>query len=76
MVTFATGTDPERPGLQPTKPSRMARPARYQFVIGELRKNAAERLRVSEDTDPGMRGAADANAPVRPNPELIPEAAE
>ena len=47
MVTFPTGTDPERPGLQPTKPSRMARPAQYEFVIGELRKNAAERLRVS-----------------------------
>jgi hypothetical protein len=30
----------------------------------------------SEDTDPGMGGAADANAPVRPDPELIPEAAE
>jgi Transcriptional Coactivator p15 (PC4) len=42
MVTFPTGTDPERPGLQPT-----ARPAQYEFVIGELRKNAAERLRVS-----------------------------
>jgi hypothetical protein len=25
----------------------MARPAQYEFVIGELRKNAAERLRVS-----------------------------
>jgi hypothetical protein len=34
MVTFPTGTDPERPGLQPTKPSRMARPAQYEFVIG------------------------------------------
>jgi hypothetical protein len=30
MVTFPTGTDPERPGLQPTKPSRMARPAQYE----------------------------------------------
>jgi hypothetical protein len=29
---------------------------------------------VSEDTDPGMGGAADANAPVRPDPELIPAA--
>ena len=47
MVTFPAGTDPERPGLQPTKPSGMARPAQYVFVIGELRKNAAERLRVS-----------------------------
>ncbi len=47
MVTFPTGADPERPGPQPTRPSRVARPAQYEFVIGELRKNAAERLRVS-----------------------------
>jgi hypothetical protein len=33
--------------LHPTKPSRMARPAKYEHVIGELRKNAAERVRVS-----------------------------
>src|SRR4026209_1758517 len=42
MVTFPAGTDPERPGLQPTKARRMQRPANY-----ELRKNAAERLRVA-----------------------------
>ena len=47
MVTFPTGTDPTRQSLQPTKPSRMARPAQSEFVVGELRKNAAERLRVS-----------------------------
>jgi Transcriptional Coactivator p15 (PC4) len=47
MVTFPAGTDPERQGLQPTKAQRMQRPANYESIIGELRKNAAERLRVT-----------------------------
>ena len=47
MVTFPAGTDPERPGLQPTRAPRMQRPADYEFIIGELRKNTAERLRVT-----------------------------
>jgi hypothetical protein len=46
MVTSPAATDPERSGLQPTKPQRMQRPPDYEF-IGELRKNAAERLRVT-----------------------------
>ena len=47
MVTFPAGIDPERPDLQPTRAAPMARSAKYEFIIGELRKNAAERLRVA-----------------------------
>lgn len=36
----------------------------------------AGRAPASADTDPGMGGSADANASLRPDPELIPEAAE
>ena len=43
---FPTGTD-RSDQVCSRQPSRMARPAQYEFVIGELRKNAAERLRVS-----------------------------
>ena len=44
MVTLPDG---ERIGLRPTKAKRMQREAQYEFIIGEMRKNAAERLRVS-----------------------------
>jgi hypothetical protein len=42
-----TFPDGERVGLRPTKAKRMQREAQYEFIIGELRKNAAERVRVS-----------------------------
>ena len=44
MVTFPDG---ERNGLRPTKAKPMQRDAQCEFIIGELRKNAAERVRVS-----------------------------
>ena len=44
MITFPDG---ERNGLRPTKAKPMRREAQYEFIIGELRKNAAERVRVS-----------------------------
>ena len=46
-MTFPVGTDPERPGLQPTRAAQMTRSAKYEFIIGDLRNNAAERLRVT-----------------------------
>jgi hypothetical protein len=44
VITFPDG---ERNGLRPTKAKPMRREAQYEFIIGEMRKNAAERVRVS-----------------------------
>ena len=40
MVTLPDG---ERIGLCPTKAKPMLRATQYEFIIGEMRKNAAER---------------------------------
>jgi hypothetical protein len=44
VITFPDG---ERNGLCPTKAKPMQRDAQCEFIIGEMRKNAAERVRVS-----------------------------
>ena len=44
MITFPDG---ERNGLCRAQAKPMRREAQYEFIIGEMRKNAAERVRVS-----------------------------